>query len=119
MYYLSRLIRLDGQWLIIMTTWNGYLEYMNKDLEILHHTYDALRELVPFVQLKKREKHPWRSININPLVPSLNETNKLFSQNFAIPKKCYEALFRHIETSTETSQYHIETTQFTVQKVST
>ena len=91
---------------------------MNKDLQILHHTYDALRELVPFVQLKKREKHPWRSININPLVPSLNETNKLFSQNFAIPQT-YEALFRHIETSTKTSQYHIETTQFTVQKVST
>ena len=22
---------------------------------------DALRDLVPFVQFKKREKHPWRS----------------------------------------------------------
>ena len=25
--------------------------------------YDALRNLVLFVQLKKREKHPWRSVN--------------------------------------------------------
>ena len=24
--------------------------------------YDALRNLVPFVQFKKREKHPWRSV---------------------------------------------------------
>ena len=23
----------------------------------------ALRDLVPFVQFKKREKHPWRSVN--------------------------------------------------------
>ena len=26
---------------------------------------DALRDLVPFVQLKKREKHPQRSVNLN------------------------------------------------------
>ena len=26
---------------------------------------DALRDLVPFVQFKKREKHPWRSVNFN------------------------------------------------------
>ena len=25
----------------------------------------ALRDLVPFVQFKKREKHPWRSVKIN------------------------------------------------------
>ena len=24
--------------------------------------FDALRDLVPFVQFKKREKHPWRSV---------------------------------------------------------
>ena len=24
------------------------------------HKYGALRDLVPFVQFKKREKHPWR-----------------------------------------------------------
>ena len=26
---------------------------------------DALRDLVPFVQFKKREKHAWRSVNFN------------------------------------------------------
>ena len=26
---------------------------------------DALRDLVPFVQFKNREKHPWRSVNFN------------------------------------------------------
>ena len=25
----------------------------------------ALRDLVPFVQFKKREKHPWRSFNFS------------------------------------------------------
>ena len=27
--------------------------------------YNALRDLVPFVQFKKREKHPWRSVTFN------------------------------------------------------
>ena len=27
--------------------------------------FDALRDLVPFVQFKKREKHPWRSVNFS------------------------------------------------------
>ena len=26
---------------------------------------DELRDLVPFVQSKKREKHPWRSVNFS------------------------------------------------------
>ena len=26
---------------------------------------DALRDLVPFVQFKKREKHPWRNVNLS------------------------------------------------------
>ena len=27
--------------------------------------YDALRYLIPFVQFKKREKHPWRSVTLS------------------------------------------------------
>ena len=30
-----------------------------------HHKYGALRDLVPFVQFKKREKHPWSSVNFS------------------------------------------------------
>ena len=26
---------------------------------------DVLRDLVPFVQFKKREKHPWRSVTFS------------------------------------------------------
>ena len=29
------------------------------------HTCDALHDLVAFVQFKKREKHPWRSVNFS------------------------------------------------------
>ena len=28
------------------------------------HYCDALHDLVPFVQSKKREKHPWRSVTL-------------------------------------------------------
>ena len=27
--------------------------------------YDVLRDLVPFIQFKKREKHPWRSVTFS------------------------------------------------------
>ena len=38
----------------------------NNFLGILPKTIrDALRDLVPFVQFKKREKHPWSSVNFN------------------------------------------------------
>ena len=30
---------------------------------------DALREFVPFVQIKKREKHPWRSVTFKKIPP--------------------------------------------------
>ena len=30
----------------------------------------ALRDLVPFVQFKKREKHPWRSVNFSTVAGS-------------------------------------------------
>ena len=29
---------------------------------------DALRDLVPFAQFKKREKHPWRSVTFIKVV---------------------------------------------------
>ena len=29
----------------------------------LHDIFGALHDLVPFVQIKKCEKHPWRSVN--------------------------------------------------------
>ena len=37
--------------------------YLRK--EIIFLIFDALRDLVPFVQFKKREKHPWRSVNFS------------------------------------------------------
>ena len=30
--------------------------------------YDALHHLVPFVQFKKHEKQPWRSVNFSKVV---------------------------------------------------
>ena len=31
----------------------------------LKYICDALRDLIPFAQFKKREKHPWRSVNFS------------------------------------------------------
>ena len=30
-----------------------------------YHKPDALHDLVPFVQFKKREEHPWRSVTFS------------------------------------------------------
>ena len=47
-----------------------YLNLLNgKDVEGRLYSvcvkFDALCDLVPFVQFRKREKHPWRSVNFN------------------------------------------------------
>ena len=36
------------------------------------HKCDALRDFVPFVQFKKCEKHPWRSVTFNKVAGWLN-----------------------------------------------
>ena len=36
-----------------------------KRLMFRESLYDALSDLVTFLQLKKREKHPWRSVNFS------------------------------------------------------
>ena len=37
--------------------------FVNKKFE--KDNCDALRNLVPFVQFKKRGKHPWKSVNFS------------------------------------------------------
>ena len=34
--------------------------------------YGALRDLVPFVQFKKREKYPWRSVTFSEVAASFS-----------------------------------------------
>ena len=46
------------------------LSFMSVNISPKNNQYqgnicDALRDLVPFVQFKKREKHPWRSVNFS------------------------------------------------------
>ena len=38
---------------------------MIKIFHLVLHICDALRDLVPFVQFKKREKHPWKSVKFS------------------------------------------------------
>ena len=35
-------------------------DYFGEDLSLQNYKWDALCDLVPFVQFKKREKQPWR-----------------------------------------------------------
>ena len=37
------------------------------DIHLLHTICGALRDLVPFAQFKKREKHPRRSVNFSKI----------------------------------------------------
>ena len=46
--------------------WN--LKVKNKTPNII---CGALRDLVPFVQFKKREKHPWRSVNFSKVAGAM------------------------------------------------
>ena len=60
---------------------------------------DALRDLVPFVKFKKREKHPWTTVNTLPWV------------NIFILKTIYlifKNMFRSLHTSS--SVLHIKST---------
>ena len=45
------------QWYIINPNWT----FIRLSCNVLKFICDVLRDLVPFVQFKKREKHPWRS----------------------------------------------------------
>ena len=45
--------------------------FWGKTLDL--HVYGALRDLVPFVQFKKRKKHPWRSVTFT--VCNFNKSN--------------------------------------------
>ena len=46
-----------------LTSHHGFLTF--QDLLFRAYNLDALCDLVPFLQFKKREKHPWRSITIS------------------------------------------------------
>ena len=50
---------------------------------------DALRNLVPFVQFKKREKHPWRSVILACNFTKSNTPPWVFF-TFFILCKCYQ-----------------------------
>ena len=63
------------EWLIVFL-------YFTLDAEDLFCCYkqkrrficDALRDLVPFLQFKKHEKHPWRSVNFSKVAGLLKLT---------------------------------------------
>ena len=48
---------------------------------------DALRSLVPFVQSKKREKHPWRSVTFSSKVARLSNTPPWLFFTFQIAQR--------------------------------
>ena len=50
--------------------------------EICHNLYkcDVLRNLVPFVQFKKREKHPWRGVTFSKVALKVTLLHGCFSR---------------------------------------
>ena len=53
-------------------------------LTIPFHICDALWDLVPFVQFKKREKYPWRSINFAQRTTFFRKALKFWMQYFKV-----------------------------------
>ena len=45
----------------------------------LQQICDVLRDLVPFVQFKKREKHPWRSVILQMVPNATHHTYQRFT----------------------------------------
>ena len=45
------------------------MKYLNK-IPTNNYLCDALPDLVPFAQFKKREKHPWRSATFSKVLGS-------------------------------------------------
>ena len=57
----------------VHTFWSDMLciaYYILDLLNVCIYICDTLRDLVPFVQFKKREKHPWRSVTFSRLLLS-------------------------------------------------
>ena len=59
------------------------MQYIIKVIIIYQAKCDALRDLVPFVRFKKREKHPWRSVRGGGGVclPKFSENVSFFSKS--------------------------------------
>ena len=57
---------------LVVRTMLGFVPAESEDI------CDALRDLVLFVQFKKREKHPWRRVNFSK-VPSTTTTTTTFT----------------------------------------
>ena len=58
---------LEKIFLFTRTAITGFLKIMayKTIVKAISVNSDALRELVPLVQFKKREKHPWRSVTFS------------------------------------------------------
>ena len=58
---------------------------------VLKYNCDALSDLVPFVQFKKREKHPWRSVTFSKVAgfqPATSLKVTLLHGFFSFLKNC-------------------------------
>ena len=66
-------IRKPNIFLCFLVVFSDFLMFIETDqwykmgslVLLLLSIFDVLRDLVPFVQFKKRKKHPWRSITFN------------------------------------------------------
>ena len=68
----------------------------------MSYKWDALRDLVPFVQFKKHEKHPWMSVTVSSNTPTRVSLCYVFEivqlvPNWARHHKCYKGSFQRCE----------------------
>ena len=52
-------------YLILGFIGNIFVYWLDIQVKLQFLICDALRDLVPFVQFKKHEKHPWRGVNFS------------------------------------------------------
>ena len=50
--------------------------------------WDALHDLIPFVQFEKREKHPWRCVTFSKVAGICrNASHMRYSYSYSLPER--------------------------------
>ena len=66
---------ISGSYLFIRSILLCYTtQFSSKNVTSSGTSSDDLRDLVPFAQFQKREKHPWRSVNFSKVANSKSNT---------------------------------------------
>ena len=72
---------------------------------------DALRDLVPFIQFKKREKHPWRSVTFSKVACRLKRATLL---KVTLLYSCFACFLNCTDVTKSRKAFHVWRNDFSL-----